>query len=67
MKIKTLFEKISGLMKIFKLRTKNKEIIDKKFDNLQIQKKLEFFKQSIFYAFPVFVIWTTMHVDEKLM
>ena len=43
-------------MKIFKFETKDKEIIDKEFDNLQIQKKLEFFKQSISYAFSVFVI-----------
>ena len=56
MKIKILLEKISGLMKVFKLETKDKEIIDKEFDNLQTQKKLEFFKQSISYAFPVFVM-----------
>ena len=43
-------------MKIFKLETKNKEIIDKEFDNLQIQKKFEFFKQLTSYAFFVFVV-----------
>ena len=56
MKIKTFFEKISRFMKMFKLDTKNKEVIDKEFDNLQIQKKFEYFKQSILYAFSVFVI-----------
>ena len=56
MKIKTFFEKISSFMRIFKFETKNKEMIDKEFDNLQIQKKLEFFKQSISYAFFVFVM-----------
>ena len=67
MQIKIISEKHSESIRVFKLDTEDKEIVDKKFDNLQTQEKLEYFKKATSYAFSVFVVWTMIYLNDKPM
>ena len=62
-----MFEKIAESTRVFKLKTENKKIINKKFNNLTTQEKLKYFKKIILYIFSIFVVWITIHMLEKFM
>ena len=62
-KIKTTDE-VSKSTRVFKISSKNKTFIDKKFDVLHVQNKLKWTKINS-YAFSIFVIWHTMHLQGK--
>ena len=65
MKINTINAKISKSSRVFKLRFENKSFVNKKFDVLHTQNKLEWISKFIFYVFPVFVVWHTIHLSNK--
>ena len=64
MKMK-ITDEISKSFRVFKILSKNKIFINKKFDALHKQSRLKKTTKSTFYAFLVFVIWHTVHLSEK--
>ena len=64
MKIK-ISDYFSKFAKVFRISSKNKTFIDKKFDALHVQNKMKWSTKSISYAFSVFVVWYTMHLQDK--
>lgn len=67
MKIKILPGKTSGPIRVFKLGTEDKEVIGREFDNLQAPGKLEYSTEATPYAFPVFVVWSTVYMHGNPM
>ena len=63
MKIKTTDE-MSKLIRVFRISSKNKTFINKKFDVLHVQNKLKWTKTSS-YVFSIFLIWHTVHLQNK--
>ena len=55
----------SKFAKIYFLNSKNRRFVDKKFDFLHQQNKLNWINDSTFYAFSCFVIWKTIHTLNK--
>ena len=43
--------------RVYSLSVKNREVIDKKFDKLHKNNKLEWTKKPTKYGYPVFVVW----------
>ena len=66
MKINTIETEISKLFRVFKLRSEDRNFVNKKFDALHVQNKLKWTSKSTSYAFPVFVVWHTMHLSGKV-
>ena len=64
MKIK-INENFSKFAKVFRISSKNKTFIDKKFDVLHIQNKIKWSTKLTSYVFSVFVVWHTMHLQNK--
>ena len=50
---------------MYSLSSKDKKIVDKKFDRLHLEEKMSWITQSISYEYLVFVIWRTVHASEK--
>ena len=67
MKINIIKTTISKTARIFKLKSKNKAFINKKFDALHTQSKLEWTVNFISYAFSIFVVWHTVHLPGKIL
>lgn len=61
----TINDLFSKSFRIFKISFENKALIDKKFDVLHAQEKIEWSTKSTSYAFLVFVIWHTMRLHDK--
>lgn len=61
--------KISGdppkSAKMFRISPEDKTFIDKEFDALHAQNKMEWSTKSTSYAFSVFVVWHTVHSQGK--
>ena len=56
--------RISGKAKVYPLGIRDREVIDKVFNELHEQGRLEWTKESTPFSFPVFVVWKTL-VDGK--
>ncbi len=65
MQIFTLLSAKSDVSRIYLLSSKNKKIVDKKFNCLYIEKKMLQTIQSIEYDYFVFVIWRTINKMRK--
>ena len=65
MKINTTNAKILKFFRVFKLKSEDRAFVNKKFDVFHDQKKLKWIIKFTSYAFPVFVIWHTMHLSDK--
>ena len=64
LKLKT---KVSAV-RVYSLESKDKKIVDRKFDKLHLQDRMQYFAESIFHEYSVFVIWRTMlKPDMKLI
>ena len=57
-------DKVSGKAKIYPLGIRDREVIDKVFDELHEQGRLEWTKEATPFSFPVFVVWKTL-IDGK--
>ena len=55
----------SEIVKVYSLSSKDKTIIDKKFDKLHVDEKLKWTFKSTSYEFSVFVIWRIVHSSSK--
>lgn len=55
------------LSKVYFVRSQNRTLIDKKFDNLHEQEKMAWITKSILYDFLVFVVWRTIHIFDDLV
>ena len=55
----------SKIVKVYSLSSKNKTIVDKKFDKLHVDEKLKWTFKSTSYEFSVFVIWRIVHSSNK--
>jgi hypothetical protein len=64
-RIKIILETNSKACRVYKLEIENQTIIDKEFDVLHVLRKMKWALESIFYAYSVFVIWTTTHLMKK--
>ena len=51
--------------KVYPVSQKDREFIDKEFDKLQAQGKLEYTSQPTPYSYPVFVVWRTVHRPDE--
>ena len=51
--------------RVFKFDKQNRDVIDKKFDELHRQEKMNWTTQFISYEYFCFVIWRTIHLLEK--
>ncbi len=66
MRIKIILETNSKACRVYKLEIENQTIIDIEFDVLHVLRKMKWAFESIFYAYSVFVIWSTTHLMKKL-
>ena len=57
--------KISEKIKIYSLKTKNRELMNRTFDEFHEFDKMNWTNQSIFFSYSVFVIWKTMNEKRK--
>lgn len=64
MKMK-IIKKIFKFFRVFRVLSKDRIFIDKKFDALHQQKKLKWIIKFISYVFSIFVIWHTVHRQNK--
>lgn len=64
MKVKTTNE-IPKPARVFRVSPEDKAFIDKEFDALHEQRKMEWTTKPTPYAFPVFVVWHTVHLQGK--
>ena len=55
--------KITGKPKVYPLNIKNRAIVDKVFNKLQIQDRLKYTKQSISFYFSIFIIYKILPDD----
>ena len=55
----------TNVIKVYPIGPQNRIIIDKKFDELYRQKKMQWTKIFTKYGYPVFVIWRTVHFPGK--
>ena len=51
--------------KVYPMSQKDREFIDKEFDKLQTQDKLEYTSQPTPYSYPIFVVWRTVHRPDE--
>ena len=65
MSINTIFNAKSNSTRVFKLDKQNRDVIDKKFDELHKQNKMNWIIQFISYAYFCFVIWKTIYLLDK--
>ena len=65
MSMNIIFDAKSNSTRVFKLDKQNRDIIDKKFDELHKQKKINWITQFISYAYSCFVIWRTIYLFDK--
>lgn len=65
MKIKIISRVVSSSFRVFRLNAKNRVIVDKEFDALHDQDKMNWTIETTSYVFSVFVIWTTVHYLDK--
>ena len=65
--INTIFDAKIELFKIYFVNSQNRKIINKKFDKFHEQSKLHWIIEIIFYDFPIFVVWQTIHISKELI
>ena len=65
MSISTVTDTKSNVSKMYFLKSKNRKIIDKKFDRLHVEDKMNWIIEFIFYEYFCFVIWKTVYVSSK--
>ena len=56
---------MTGKAKVYPLGLKDREVIDKTFDELHRQERLDFTKEPTLFSYPVFVIWKTLPNGER--
>lgn len=64
-KINIISNEFSRSTRVFKIKLKNREFINKKFDNLHKVDKMKWITDFTFYIFSIFVIWITMRFSDK--
>ena len=52
--------KVSGKAKIYPLGIKDREVVDKTFDEIYCQDRLQFTTQPTPFSYPVFMVWKTL-------
>ena len=52
-------------VKIYPLGFADRQIVDKNFDKLHAQRRMEFTTQPTLYGYPVFVVWRTIRKERK--
>ena len=65
MPINILFDVKIKTVKIYSLKSVDRQIVNKFFDKLHAQKRMEFITQLTFHGYPVFVIWRTIRGERK--
>lgn len=65
MKINTISDAEPGPMRVFRLGDEDRKKIDKEFDALHENGKMEWSTKPTPYAYPVFVVWHMMHLPGK--
>ena len=65
MSMNIIFDAKSNSARVFKLNKQDRDIIDKKFDELHKQEKMSWITQFISYAYSCFVIWRTIYLFDK--
>ena len=58
-------EKVDGSAKTYPLGEKDRKVIDKTFDELHDQGRLEWTAESTPFSYPVFVVWRTLPNGER--
>ena len=57
--------RVKGQAKVYPLGLKDREVIDRTFDELHRQGRLEWTKSSTPFSYPVFVVWKTLSSEER--
>ena len=57
--------RVSGKTKVYPLGIKDWEVVDRTFDELQQQGRLEYTTLSTLFLYPVFVVWKTLASGEQ--
>lgn len=65
MKINIISRIKSNLSRVYKLKSENKAMIDKKLDSYQKIEKINWMINSTSYVYSVFVMWTTIWLSRK--
>ena len=52
--------KVSGKAKVYPLGIRDREVVDKTFDEMHRQERLQFTSQPTPFSYPVFVVWKTL-------
>jgi hypothetical protein len=58
-------KKVDGSAKTYPLGEKDRQVIDKTFDELHNQGRLEWTAESTPFSYPVFVVWRTLANGER--
>ncbi len=58
-------EKVDGSAKTYPLGEKDRQVVDKTFDELHDQGRLEWTAESTPFSYPVFVVWRTLANGER--
>lgn len=58
-------DRISDKVKVYLLDLKDKEVVNKTFDELYQQERLKWTRQLISFRYSVFVVWKTNRDDER--
>ena len=65
MSISTIIKTKSNAFKIYFLKSENRTIIDKEFDRLHVENKMNWITEFTSYNYSCFVIWKIVHVFDK--
>ena len=65
MSISTITETKSNAFKVYFLESENRTIIDKEFDRLHVENKMNWIIEFTSYDYSCFVIWKIVHVFDK--
>ena len=65
MLISTITKTKSNAFKIYFLKSENRTIIDKEFDRLHVENKMNWITEFTSYNYSCFVIWKIVHVFDK--
>lgn len=65
MLINILLEAKSDAFKVYSLSLEDRDLVNKKFDELHAQDKINWTNRSTSYEYSVFVVWRIVHLSEK--
>ncbi len=57
----------AGLLnwKVYPLGSKNRKLVDEKFDKMHVQSKMHWMKKNTLFGYSVFVVWKTVYKEPK--